>query len=467
MIYTGQNNGNPWGPVGENASVNGENFPANQQLRLVLVEGDSNNGPAICKTPLATANSTTTDSAGKFAQNFFWPVATDQVNKEYSICALRASDGSIVSSHDDGPFTVLAASPPVINISSTTVTVGSTLTVTGHSWVPPQPVNINIAGCADCEPGSTEVANTVTTSGGLNDGTFSVTIPIPASIKTGTYVVNAFTPSGMDANYIPGSGIKQLTINGAATSITTATPTLSTTPTATATAIATSTSTATTIPTATAMTVVSATNTNTSNANGSDNGSSGLMIVLFIALAVILLTIAGAIIFMLLQRSASGKRPTIATRNHGQLTQTYGRPASNAVYPVQQGGPQGIYSQLQQLHNSSPTSGQSPMYAGRTSPNFGNYAQNQPTQQYVSAPEQVYNQPTQTRIAGWPLQQNSSAPVYNNQSVPRNVYDEASTQMSNTFMCANCGRTLAPDDIRCDGCGSSVGTQSSNFNNPT
>src|ERR1700674_1739692 len=42
MIYAGQNNGYPWGPVGENASVKGENYPANQQYRLVLVQGDSN-----------------------------------------------------------------------------------------------------------------------------------------------------------------------------------------------------------------------------------------------------------------------------------------------------------------------------------------------------------------------------------------------------------------------------------------
>ena len=59
-------------------------------------------------------SSATTDSSGKFAQNFSWPVAAGQVNKEYSICAARATDGNIVSHRDDGPFTVLAASPPVI-----------------------------------------------------------------------------------------------------------------------------------------------------------------------------------------------------------------------------------------------------------------------------------------------------------------------------------------------------------------
>src|SRR5207249_998190 len=185
MIYAGQNNGNPWGPVGENASVNGENFPVNKQLRLVLVAGDSNSSPGACKTPVTTVSSLMTDNTGKFAHNFSWPVSAGQMNKEYSICALLASSGSVVSSRDDGPFTVLAASPPVIALSASSVMVGGTLTITGHSWVPPQPVNINIAGCADCEQGSTEVTSTVVNSTGLNNGSFSVNVTIPASTKTG------------------------------------------------------------------------------------------------------------------------------------------------------------------------------------------------------------------------------------------------------------------------------------------
>src|SRR6266571_8653680 len=113
MIYAGQNNGNPWGPVGENASVSGQNFPTNKQLRLVLVAGDSNNTPSACKISVATVSSVTTDNRGQFAQNFSWPVSAGEVNKEYSICAVSASDGSVVSSRDDGPFTVLSSTPPV------------------------------------------------------------------------------------------------------------------------------------------------------------------------------------------------------------------------------------------------------------------------------------------------------------------------------------------------------------------
>src|SRR5713101_4802491 len=39
MIYAGQNNGYPWGPVGENAIVHGANFSPNQQLHLIVVPG--------------------------------------------------------------------------------------------------------------------------------------------------------------------------------------------------------------------------------------------------------------------------------------------------------------------------------------------------------------------------------------------------------------------------------------------
>src|SRR6266568_7079391 len=90
MIYAGENNGNPWGPVGENASVQGVNFPANQQFRLVLVQGDSNNDAALCHSPVATVGSATSNSAGQFYQNYSWPAAAGQVNKAYSICAIKA-----------------------------------------------------------------------------------------------------------------------------------------------------------------------------------------------------------------------------------------------------------------------------------------------------------------------------------------------------------------------------------------
>src|SRR5947209_14983327 len=117
MIYGGQNNGYPWGPVGENAIVNGANFTQNLQLRLVLVQGDSNNNPSICRSSGVTVGTVTTNGSGTFQQGFTWPVAAGQVNGQYSICSLQASDGTVRSHQDDGPFTVLAANPPAILLS--------------------------------------------------------------------------------------------------------------------------------------------------------------------------------------------------------------------------------------------------------------------------------------------------------------------------------------------------------------
>ncbi len=283
MIYAGENNGNPWGPVGENASVQGVNFPANQQFRLVLVQGDSNNDAALCHSPVATVGSATSNSAGQFYQNYSWPAAAGQVNKAYSICAIKAADGSVASSKDDGPFTVLASSPPVINISPASVAAGSTVTVTGHNWVPPQQVNINIAGCADCEPGNTEVTSVTAHSTGLNDGSFSIVVTIPASTKAANYVVNAQTQSGMDANYI--SGVKHLTITAAAPAATSTTA-----PTSTPTAAATTTPVSTVTPTA----VPGANNTGSNN--GSDSSNSGPMLALLVALSLLLLAIAAVVV---------------------------------------------------------------------------------------------------------------------------------------------------------------------------
>src|SRR2546428_3688203 len=173
MIYAGQNNGYPWGPVGENTIVHGEKFTPNQQLRLMLVQGDSNTDATICKTSGVSVGTITTDASGTFQQNFAWPASAGQVNQKYSICSLLLADASVVSNQDDGPFTVLSASPPSISVTPTSLVAGNTVTVTGQNWVPPQQVSINIAGCAACDPGPSEVTNANATSSGLNSGTFS------------------------------------------------------------------------------------------------------------------------------------------------------------------------------------------------------------------------------------------------------------------------------------------------------
>ncbi len=295
MIYAGQNNGLPWGPVGENTIVHGANFSSNQQLRLIVVPGDSNNSGAVCRQTGVTVATVKTSTSGTFDQNFPWPTSAGQVNQGYSICSILVADGSLASRLDDGPFTVLTANPPVIGISSTSVQAGGTVTVTGHNWVPPQQVTINIAGCAACEPGNSEVTNARTTSSGLNDGSFSVSVTIPASTKPGSYVVDALASAGLEAFYT--TGVQHLTITAAPiTSPPTVNPTPTKSPAATVTATQAATATATT---------ASSDTTDSTSSGSSDNGgkSNTLLIIVLIAIAVVFFAIAGVIIFMPMLRS--------------------------------------------------------------------------------------------------------------------------------------------------------------------
>lgn len=370
MIFAGQNNGYPWGPVGENAIVHGANFSPSQQLNLIVVPGDSNNNATLCQQAGITIATVETDTSGTFTQNFKWPASAGQVNQEYSLCTKLASDGtSIISSQDDGPFTVLTANPPVIDISPASVQAGGTVTVTGHNWVPPQQVSINIAGCAACEPGNSEVTNASTTSHGLNDGSFSVSITIPASTKPGSYVVDALTPSGLEAFYT--TGVKHLTIAGSSV---TSPPTAIPSPSAQATVSATS------VSTATATTSVSS--TGNANTGSSDNGgnSNTFVLILLIVIALVLFAIAGIVIFKAMQRSRNQDHP-VETAQYMQR--------------MQQGASPPNFAQPQ------------PLPPGWTPSNF-----NQPTQQasYTPIPQgQSYNtvgQSVACRNCGRPLPPN-------------------------------------------------------------
>jgi preprotein translocase subunit SecG len=467
MIYAGQNNGNPWGPVGENAIVHGANFPVNAQLRLILAPGDSNQDATVCKQPVVTVPiaNITTDASGGFTQNFPWPAVAGQVNQAYSICSLLASDSSVASTRDDGPFTVLSSSPPAISLSATTVAVGGTITITGQNWVPPQPVTVNIAGCAACEPGNTEVTNGTTTSAGLNSGSFSLTVKIPSSARPGNYVVDALTPSGLEAFYT--TGVKHLTITPATTSnptptattqlsptpaqTTTTTP-ASPTPAATKTAIAAS---------GTSTTSTGPTNTNSSNSNGSDanNASSGNndLVVALIGIALILFLVAALILFFLLRRrkqqSANVGQPAFSP-----LPPSFSLPSS----PLPSSGQyarstqHSQFNQFAQLSQFNPMSGSTGSYPGSST------AINQATQTasmpgyeqqsgfYPQSAQQQY-QPVQTIQTGQagPAQQGYWQPLQP-QSQPQGNPQPQSALIPN---CSNCGRPLVPNLPTCATCG--------------
>jgi hypothetical protein len=349
MIYAGQNNGYPWGPVGENTIVHGANFSPNQKLHLIVVPGDSNNDALVCKQIGVTVGTVTTNSSGTFDTSFPWPASAGQVNQGYSICSILIADGSVASSRDDGPFTVLASNPPVIDILSSSVQAGGTITVTGHNWVPPQQVSINIAGCAACEPGNSEVTAVSTTSSGLNNGSFSVPVMIPASTKPGNYVVDALTPTGLEAFYT--TGVKHLTITAAPV---TSPPTAN--PSATAPATVTQTSTA----TATATTTGSGTTTGSTNSGSPDNGgkSNTLLIIVLVAVALVLFAIAGVIIFMLMQRSPRKALPVDPAQYIQNMQQNGSPPNFGQPLPMQPGWPPSNFNQPTQQGNYTPNFGQ-------------------------------------------------------------------------------------------------------------
>ncbi|MDQ2713904.1 MAG: zinc ribbon domain-containing protein [Chloroflexota bacterium] len=448
MIYQGQSN--PQGPVGENAVVHGTYLP-NQKLNLKLVPGDASTAAAtVCLAAGTVVGSVTTDATGNFTDNFKWPATANQVNMGYSVCTVSPVDG--LPHAGTTPFTVLSASPPSITISTATVAQGATLTVTGQDWVPPQQLTVNIAGCAACEPGNTEVTGGQATSTGLNTGTFSLTLTIPATTKPGKYVVDTISGNGLlDAFYT--SGIKHLTITAAAL---VTTPTVASTPTQVATTPTVSTNgTPNTVPT----TTTSTTPPTTSTDNG---GNGGLVIALIVAIALIVLAIIALIIYLLMQRSSKSKAPVRSSGPASSPGGGYGQ--------YMQGTPNGLAGDpnIYRGYNTPPAAvpgnyGQGGQYTPQASPPAGmpgNYGQaGQYTPPLVSDPHQTiaYTQGSNPNDATWAMpaaQFPPAAPAdgsYGRSPQVRSSAGLPGNQLAGT--CRQCGAPLSPDEVFCGRCG--------------
>src|SRR5260370_9661417 len=181
MIYAGQNNGNPEGPVGEHASVHGTKFmPGN--YTLAVVKGDVNTSGQspveFCKLSqkVAVGGSVTAAADGTLDASFDWPAAAS--SGQWSICAYdpATSMPPLNGNVDDGPFTVLSSHAPAVSISSASIAPGDTLTVTGHNWLPAQGgIFVYVGSCADCD--RPPVASTQATS--RPDGSLTATLPLP------------------------------------------------------------------------------------------------------------------------------------------------------------------------------------------------------------------------------------------------------------------------------------------------
>lgn len=276
MIFPSQNSGNPWGPVGEHAQVQGSNFP-DGAYDLVLALGDVNNDATVCSSSTIPVGPTVSASGGAFTANFDWPAAANQVNSTYSICALNDSDHSVASHQDTGPFTVLSANAPSISISSATVAAGGKITVTGQNFVPEQTVTVYVAPCSSC--GAPKTVNVNVNSSGHTSGTFSTTLTLPASTAPNSYFVGAIS-----ANGVLSADEQSLAVGAAPTA----------TPTATGTATA----------------GLTATTTANGSGGGSGGDNSGTLIILGIVAVVILAVLAGLIAFFVTRRSSPSTAPT-------------------------------------------------------------------------------------------------------------------------------------------------------------
>jgi hypothetical protein len=317
----------------------------------------------------------------------------------------------------------------VITLATNSVAAGNTVTVSGQNWVPPQAVSINIAGCAACEPGNTEVKNVSVNSTGLNSGTFSATITIPVSTKPGNYVVDALTPSGLEAYYM--TGVKHLTISAAPS----AAPTVTASPSATTHPSATPT-TASASPTA-SPTVAGTNSTGTANDSsntGGGNAGHGTLIILLVVIALLLFAIAGLVIFLMMRSSKN------RVNNHPQPSMQNGFNGQNM--------PPG---QFGQLHQASSSPGVFPQQFGQPS---------QPgafPQQFGQSSQQAGNYPQQF---GQSARQPSGSGFTPPFAQPTEAYTSVNTfaqgQVAYAPTCPNCGRPLAPNATNCSVCGMPV-----------
>jgi hypothetical protein len=326
MIYAGQNNGFPEGPVGEHAQVHGANFTDadGTALTLQLVQGDVNNpnppgnAEEFCKlTPTKVAlPGNVSVHGGAFDASFDWPAQAG--SGQWSICAygpdgLPADGGTT----DDGPFTALATTPPSLSLSAASVTAGGTITVTGHNFLPAQGnIQVVAGACHNCGSPAI-VAQTASSSGAGGD--FSVTMTVPASVAAGNYVVSAFNqPGTLDVGLQQPDGSKAFAVTAAPT------PTPTPSPTAT--------------PTKAPSPSVAASPSTTPGQTGSSSGNGGLVVALVVVLGLLLLGIAALVVVL-----ASRRPPLPPGGSGGYQEPTYTPPsdydpARPSVYPGQGGG---------------------------------------------------------------------------------------------------------------------------------
>jgi len=257
------------------------------------------------------------------------------------------------------------------------------------------------------------------TSNGINSGTFSLTVNIPASAQSGGYVV-----SGFSGNNVLHAANQNISITTPATPTPTPTTTPSPTPTVTATATGTATVTAGGSSTAGSGNTPTGTaaNSGSSNSGSTGGGPSPIVLVVFIAIALVLLTSIGLIIFMVLHRAPpQNKRPT---RGGAPVRPgPNGGAFANTGYPASPNAAPGNIP-----YDGFVAAGWQPQPPANTSDIFSQSTQSAPG----------YGQPEPGMSAS------------NNPAFPPGA---SPTPNTNTPLCVSCGRPLLPNAVQCDNCG--------------
>ena len=216
------------GPVGAQLTVEGSNWPPSTTL-TVWPSPDAATCALQQPTPPAYAGQLTVGGTGIVRGIYPWPMAANNVNQTYLLCAVdgTAITNPVVVSNGINLYTVLAADAPALTLAPTTITPGqdTPLMISGQNWLPQQPLNVTI--CSDSNCTTPSIASQTTAS--AQDGTFQITLTIKADTIPGSYFVLATSANG--ALKAPSQGSPaQLTVS---TPTPTPTPTPSPTPTPT------------------------------------------------------------------------------------------------------------------------------------------------------------------------------------------------------------------------------------------
>ncbi len=210
------------GPVGTHLTVEGAGWPAGSLL--TIWPGATQ---AACAQPSTSdAKTLPVDGAGNAAGSYDWPADANQVGHSYILCSNDNGKPATATANAPNTFLVLAAQPPLITASSSTLAPGDAVIVTGQNWLPAQTVTVSIC------PNSSDTGTCTSPIASLQlgsdaNGTFQAQLTIPPDASVNSYYIVAANGDGTLTAPQAGAPV-QITVSEP-----TPTPTLTPTPTAT------------------------------------------------------------------------------------------------------------------------------------------------------------------------------------------------------------------------------------------